>query len=65
MLELAKSPSRRRQSFPLVHSSSQTRHGRIVWHYQETPSEMSDHTAIQQITLAEVKVNSLLGWRFC
>jgi alcohol dehydrogenase (cytochrome c)/quinohemoprotein ethanol dehydrogenase len=31
--------------------------GDYVWHYQETPAEMWDYTASQQITLADVKIN--------
>jgi PQQ-dependent dehydrogenase (methanol/ethanol family) len=31
--------------------------GVYVWHYQETPAEMWDYTASQQITLADVNVN--------
>jgi PQQ-dependent dehydrogenase (methanol/ethanol family) len=31
--------------------------GEYVWHYQETPAEMWDYTASQQITLADVTLN--------
>jgi alcohol dehydrogenase (cytochrome c)/quinohemoprotein ethanol dehydrogenase len=31
--------------------------GEYVWHYQETPAEMWDYTASQQITLADVTIN--------
>jgi quinohemoprotein ethanol dehydrogenase len=31
--------------------------GEYVWHYQETPGEMWDFTASQQITLADVTIN--------
>jgi len=31
--------------------------GEYVWHYQETPAEMWDYTASQQITLADVSIN--------
>ena len=32
--------------------------GEYVWHYQETPAEMWDYTASQQITLADVTIGS-------
>ena len=31
--------------------------GEYVWHYQETPAEMWDYTASQQITLADVTID--------
>ena len=31
--------------------------GAYVWHYQETPGEMWDYTAAQQITLADVQID--------
>jgi quinohemoprotein ethanol dehydrogenase len=31
--------------------------GEYVWHYQETPGEMWDYTASQQITLADIKID--------
>src|SRR6202050_590023 len=31
--------------------------GEYVWHYQETPAEMGDYTACQQITLADVAID--------
>src|SRR5262244_3861268 len=31
--------------------------GEYVWHYQETPGEMWDYTACQQITLADVSID--------
>jgi quinohemoprotein ethanol dehydrogenase len=31
--------------------------GEYVWHYQETPGEMWDYTACQQITLADIPVD--------
>lgn len=31
--------------------------GEYVWHYQETPGEMWDYTAAQQITLADITIN--------
>jgi quinohemoprotein ethanol dehydrogenase len=34
--------------------------GEYVWHYQETPAEMWDYTASQQITLADVTIGSQL-----
>src|SRR5262249_462642 len=31
--------------------------GEYVWHYQETPGEMWDYTACQQITLADLSIS--------
>src|SRR5262245_57896593 len=34
--------------------------GEYVWHYQETPGEMWDYTACQQITLADLRIDGQL-----
>lgn len=34
--------------------------GEYVWHYQETPGEMWDYTACQQMTLADIRIEGQL-----